>query len=193
MGNSEVRKSIENPETYEAILDRSRARFPNVTLPDIVDFNRKNENDTLEPQLFTSAESDDIMEKKITIPFDELYARAVERGFVSAEEMKFLILVDKFFVRRKVTKLHGHQINLIIKLNVSGFTYVYYTVRSQKSGNFFVLDFCQFFDSKSTAVGPVEQCRLLFTKFTDFRCKIMSRFLAPYCTLTLRFKKLVNH
>ena len=137
MGNSEVRKSIENPETYEAILDRSRARFPNVTLPDIVDFNRKNGNDTLERQLFTGAESDDMMKKKITIPFDELYERAVERGFVSADEMKFLILVDSFFVRRKVTKLH------LIKFNVSGFTYVDYTVRSQKFGHFFVLDFRQ--------------------------------------------------
>ena len=104
MGNSEVRKSIENPETYEAILDRSRARFPNVTLPDIVDFNRKNGNDTLERQLFTGAESDDMMKKKITIPFDELYERAVGRGFVTADEMKFLILVTKFLSRGYTTR-----------------------------------------------------------------------------------------
>ena len=135
LGNSNARKSVENPETYEAILNRSRARFPNVTLPDIVDFNRK--NDTLKRQFFTDAESDDMMKKKITIPFDELYERAVGRGFVSADEMKFLILVDSFFVRRRVTKLH------LIKFNVSGFTYVDYTVRSQKFGHFFVLDFRQ--------------------------------------------------
>ena len=132
-----ARKAEDNPEIYEAILDRSRARFPNVTLPDIVDFNRKNENDTLERQLFTDAESDDMMKKKKTIPFDEFYERAVERGFVTADEMKFLILVDSFFVRRRVTKLH------LIKFNVSGFTYVDYTVRSQKFGHFFVLDFRQ--------------------------------------------------
>ena len=149
-----ARKAEDNPEIYEAILDRSRARFPDTTLPDVVNlkkreknfdrlyenavakrftstdemkflvFGRTDESNTLERQFSVSGETDKKIKKEKRISFDQLYANAVEKRFVSASEMKFLILVDKFLVRRRRTKLQGER----KKFDVSGFTYVHYRI-----------------------------------------------------------------
>ena len=92
-----ARKSTENRETYEAILNRSQARYPDTTLPDIVSFDNQTDVDILKGQFSSSI--DPKIKSEEPIPFDQLHINAVHQRFVSADEMKFLILVDKLLSR----------------------------------------------------------------------------------------------
>ena len=102
--DSSTRKSetTENRETYEAILNRSQARFPDTTLPDKVNFDSKTDVDSLKGQFSSSI--DRKIKNEEPIPFDQLHINAVHQRFVSADEMKFLILVDKLLSRGRSNK-----------------------------------------------------------------------------------------
>ena len=91
-----ARKLKENREVYEAILKRSRARFPDNVLPDIVDTDTRIDVHTLDT---TESEHSSVNEDKIS--FEELHKRAIHRQFLSTDEMKFLILVDQLLCRRR--------------------------------------------------------------------------------------------
>ena len=104
MSDPSARKSTENRETYEAILNRSQARYPDTTLPDIVKFDSETNVDILKGQIFPRIDRKTKNEE--LIPFDQLHINAVHQRFVSADEMKFLILVAKFLSRGK-----GEQVN----------------------------------------------------------------------------------
>ena len=97
MSNPSDRKSTENRETYEAMLNRSQARYPDTTLPDIVNFDNQTDVDILKGQFSSSI--DRKIKNEEPIPFDQLHINAVHQRFVSADEMKFLILVDKLLSR----------------------------------------------------------------------------------------------
>ena len=96
---SSGRKSKETRETYEGILNRSQARFPDSTLPDIVNFDCKVQleltlgNTEWQPSL--DIKNRRKFKEKEVISFDQLHINAVHQRFVPADEMKFLILVDK--------------------------------------------------------------------------------------------------
>ena len=114
-----VRKSKENRVSYEAILERSQARFPDETLPHTVNFDSEIDVGTLQCDPSTSIESECNIKNEGKMTFEQLYKKAIQQRFVSADEMKFLILVEKFIVRRKDTKCPGNQ---YISLSVLGFT-----------------------------------------------------------------------
>ena len=97
MSDPSARKSTENRETYEAILNRSQARYPDTTLPDIVSFDNQTDTDIFKGQFSSSI--DRKIKREEPIPFDQLHINAVHQRFVSADEMKFLILVDKLLSR----------------------------------------------------------------------------------------------
>ena len=97
MSDPSDRKSTENRETYEAILNRSQARYPDTTLPDIVNFDS---NEYIFKEKFSSS-IDRKIKSKEPIPFDQLHINAVHQRYVSADEMKFLILVHKLISREK--------------------------------------------------------------------------------------------
>ena len=92
---SSGRKSKETRKTYEAILNRSQARYPDATLPEIVNFDCKIQVDTEKRQPTPDVKKREKFIEKEIISFDQLHINAVHQRFVSADEMKFLILVDK--------------------------------------------------------------------------------------------------
>ena len=93
ISKTSARKSVETRETYEAILNRSQARYPDATFPDKVNFDSKIESDNFIWQP-TSDTKHEETEKEV-VSFDQLHINAVHQRYVSADEMKFLILVDK--------------------------------------------------------------------------------------------------
>ena len=90
-----ARKSTENRENYEAILKCSQARYPDTALPDIVNFDN---NEYIFKEKLSSS-IDRKIKSKEPIPFDQLHINAVHQRYVSADEMKFLILVHKHISR----------------------------------------------------------------------------------------------
>ena len=105
---SSGRKSKETRENYESILKRSQARFPDATLPDIVNFDSNIQGEA-ERQVSLDTNKRVKLKEKEVISFDQLHINAVHQRFVSAGEMKFLILVDKLLARR--SRVTSKQIN----------------------------------------------------------------------------------
>ena len=126
-----IKKSEVNREVYEAILNRSRARFPDTPLPDILDYNVETDSKDLKWRLPRDTEGEEISEEIQKMSFDQLHASIVKKRFVSADEMKFLILVDKFLKRRRNTRINqahlrynmGTSAKSRSKLSVTRFTF----------------------------------------------------------------------
>ena len=74
-------------------------------MPNIVNFSSKTVDGTLESEFSTDVASEETIEKEEKVDFDQLHAKAVQQRFISADEMKFLILVDKFLDWRRNVKM----------------------------------------------------------------------------------------
>ena len=125
MNDPSVRKSVENRRSYEAILNRSLARYPDIALPDIVNFDSEADEDFLKGQFFSSVGRK--IRSKEPIYFDQLHINAVHQRFVSADEMKFLILVAKFLSRGKSQQVKQHLANYYTELSFQTLTVLRFT------------------------------------------------------------------
>ena len=74
-------------------------------MPDIVNFNTEISDDTFEWEFSTDVVSEENIAEKEIQDFDQLHAKAVQQRFISVDEMKFLILVNKFLDWRRNVKM----------------------------------------------------------------------------------------
>ena len=72
-------------------------------LPDIVNFDSKTDVEILKGRCFSRIDRKTKNEE--LIPFDQLHINAVHQRFVSVDEMKFLILVQKLITRGSAPKV----------------------------------------------------------------------------------------
>ena len=91
-----VRKISENRQTYEGILNRSQARYPDTVFPDTVNFDSEVLDETLNLRLAAEIRNEERIESAEPICFDQLHKNATFQRFVSVDEMKFLIFVDNY-------------------------------------------------------------------------------------------------
>ena len=94
-----ARKPTENRQTYEEILNRSRARYPDTVFPDTVNFDSKVHDETLNLRLAAEIRNDEKSTEPIC--FDQLHKNATRQRFVSVDEMKFLIFVNCFLRNKR--------------------------------------------------------------------------------------------
>ena len=94
-----VRKISENRDTYEGILNRSQARYPDSVFPDTVKFDSKVLDETLNLRLAAEIRTDEKSTEPIC--FDQLHKNATRQRFVSVDEMKFLIFVNSFLRNKR--------------------------------------------------------------------------------------------
>ena len=74
-------------------------------MPDLVNFNTEISDDTFEWEFSTDAVSEENIAEKEIQDFDQFHAKAVQQRFISVDEMKFLILVNKFLDWRRNVKM----------------------------------------------------------------------------------------
>ena len=74
-------------------------------MPDLVNFNTEISDDTFEWEFSTDIASEENIAEKQIIDFDQFHAKAVQQRFISVDEMKFLILVNKFLDWRRRVKM----------------------------------------------------------------------------------------
>ena len=74
-------------------------------MPDIVNFNTEISDDTFELEFSTDVVREENIAEEEIQDFDQLHAKAVQQRFISVDEMKFLILVNKFLDWRRNVKM----------------------------------------------------------------------------------------